>query len=104
MEFEGYCLKCRKKQMIKEGSIGETSKGQPMARGTCPKCGATVARFLSKNVAYAGEDPGTAPAETVEAPGKTKQEKGKKGKKGKGKKKGKGRGKKKGKKKRKQKG
>ena len=112
MEFEGYCLKCREKQMINEGSIGETSKGQPMARGTCPECGATVTRFLSKNVAYAEEDLGTAMADTVEVAGKKKQEKGRrrkggkgkrKGKKGKGKKKeGKEKGKKKGKKKRKQ--
>lgn len=47
MDFEGYCVKCRKKQAVKEGTVGETSKGRPMARGTCPECGTTVTRFLS---------------------------------------------------------
>jgi hypothetical protein len=47
MDFEGYCVKCRKKQAIKEGTVGKTSKGRPMARGTCPECGTTVTRFLS---------------------------------------------------------
>ena len=108
MEFEGYCVKCREKRMINEGTVGETSKGQPMARGTCPECGATVTRFLPKNVAYAEEDLGTAMAETVEVSGKkSQQEKEKRKKRRKGKKerkktKGKKRGKKKGKKKKKQ--
>ena len=47
MDFEGYCVKCRKKQDVKEGTVGKTSKGRPMARGTCPECGTTVTRFLS---------------------------------------------------------
>ena len=48
MEFEGYCVKCRKRQRIKEGSIGETSKGQPIAQGACPECGTKVTRFLPR--------------------------------------------------------
>ncbi len=47
MDFEGYCVKCRKKQAIKDGKIGETSKGRPMAKGICPECGTKVNRFLS---------------------------------------------------------
>ena len=47
MDFEGYCVKCRKKQDIKEGTVGKTSKGRPMARGVCPECGTKVTRFLS---------------------------------------------------------
>jgi Domain of unknown function (DUF5679) len=47
MEFEGYCVKCRAKRTIKEGQVVKTSKGRPMAKGVCPKCGTTVSRFLS---------------------------------------------------------
>jgi hypothetical protein len=48
MDFEGYCVKCRKKQKIKNGTIGKTAKGKPMAKGTCPECGTKVNRFLSQ--------------------------------------------------------
>lgn len=47
MEFEGYCIKCRKKQMIKDGRVEETAKGRRMAKGTCPVCGTKVNRFVS---------------------------------------------------------
>jgi len=47
MEFEGYCVKCRKKQQIKEATVGKTKNGRPLARGTCPVCGTTVVRFMS---------------------------------------------------------
>ena len=47
MEFEGYCVKCRKKQAVADGKVVTTSKGRPMAKGTCPECGTTVTRFLS---------------------------------------------------------
>ncbi|MGD2144468.1 MAG: DUF5679 domain-containing protein [Anaerolineae bacterium] len=46
MEFEGYCVKCRKKRAIKEGTVQETKTGRRMAKGTCPECGTTVNRFL----------------------------------------------------------
>jgi Domain of unknown function (DUF5679) len=47
MEFEGYCVKCRKKQTIKDGAVAETANGRRMAKGTCPECGTKVNRFLS---------------------------------------------------------
>jgi hypothetical protein len=47
MKFEGYCVKCREKREIKEGTVGTTSRGRPMATGTCPVCGTKVTRFLS---------------------------------------------------------
>ncbi len=47
MEFVGYCVKCRKQQQIKQGTVQKTSKGRPMAKGPCPTCGTTVTRFLS---------------------------------------------------------
>lgn len=48
MEYEGYCVKCRKKVSIKQGKVEKTAKGRPMAKGTCPNCGTTVTRFLSE--------------------------------------------------------
>jgi hypothetical protein len=48
MKFEGYCVKCRTKRTVEEGTVTETSKGRPMAKGPCPVCGTTVTRFLSK--------------------------------------------------------
>lgn len=47
MEFEGYCMKCRKKQKVKDGTIVETEKGRRMAKGTCSECGGKVTRFVS---------------------------------------------------------
>jgi hypothetical protein len=47
MDFEGYCVKCRERRSIKNGTVTETAKGRPMAKGICPKCGTTVTRFLS---------------------------------------------------------
>ena len=47
MEFQGYCVKCREKRTIKDGTVGETAKGRPMVKGSCPVCGTTVTRFLS---------------------------------------------------------
>ncbi len=46
MEFEGYCVKCHKKQMITNGAVKETPKGRRMAQGTCPVCKTKVSRFL----------------------------------------------------------
>lgn len=47
MDFEGYCMKCRRRQKVKHGTVGETSNGRPIAKGKCPECGTTVTRFLS---------------------------------------------------------
>ncbi len=47
MDFEGYCVKCRKKQKIRNGSVEKTAKGKPVAKGTCPECGTKVNRFLA---------------------------------------------------------
>jgi hypothetical protein len=47
VEFQGYCVKCREKRTIKEGTVGQTAKGRPMVKGSCPVCGTTVTRFLS---------------------------------------------------------
>lgn len=47
MDFEGYCVKCRKKQMVKNGVVEDTGKGRQMVKGVCPECGTKVTRFLS---------------------------------------------------------
>jgi Domain of unknown function (DUF5679) len=47
MDFEAYCVKCRKKRQIKNGTVEKTVKGRNVAKGTCPVCGTKVARFLS---------------------------------------------------------
>ena len=46
MDFEGYCVKCRKKQSIKEGVVVESANGRRMAKGACPECATKVTRFL----------------------------------------------------------
>ncbi|MEW6716370.1 MAG: DUF5679 domain-containing protein [Chloroflexota bacterium] len=47
MEFDGYCLKCRKKQTIKDGTVKETANNRRLVQGKCPVCGTKVTRFLS---------------------------------------------------------
>ena len=47
METQGYCVKCRKTQTIKDATVKETANGRQMAQGTCPVCGTKVTRFLS---------------------------------------------------------
>lgn len=47
MDFEGFCVKCRKKRAIKGAEVVQTARGRPMAKGKCPVCGTVVTRFLS---------------------------------------------------------
>ncbi|NPV56220.1 MAG: hypothetical protein HPY76_06040 [Anaerolineae bacterium] len=46
MDFEGYCIKCKKKQPIKDATVKETANGKKVAQGICPVCGTKVNRFL----------------------------------------------------------
>jgi DNA-directed RNA polymerase subunit RPC12/RpoP len=46
MDFEAYCVKCRKKVAVKNGAVKETDKGRQMAQGICPTCGTKVTLFL----------------------------------------------------------
>lgn len=48
MEFEGYCVKCKTKRKIKDGTVVTTSNGRRMAKGTCPVCATKVNKFLPK--------------------------------------------------------
>ncbi len=47
MVFEGYCVKCKKKQTVSDGVEKETPNGRKMAQGTCPVCKTKVTRFLA---------------------------------------------------------
>jgi hypothetical protein len=47
MDFEGYCVKCRKKVQVKAGEIKETLNGRRMVQGLCPVCKTKVTRFLA---------------------------------------------------------
>ena len=51
MDFEAYCVKCRKTVSVTAGTLETTAKGRPMAKGVCPECGTTVTRFLSEKQA-----------------------------------------------------
>lgn len=46
MEFEGYCVKCRKKVHVKRGVVKQAANGRKMAQGNCPVCKTKVTRFL----------------------------------------------------------
>ena len=46
MEFEGYCVKDKKKVTVKNGTVVVSANGRRMAKGTCPNCGTKVNRFL----------------------------------------------------------
>ncbi len=46
MEFEGYCVKDRKKVVVKNGEVKTTENGRKMVQGPCPNCGTKVTRFL----------------------------------------------------------
>lgn len=51
MDFEGYCVKCRQKRSIKNGTVEKTKSGRYMVSGKCPVCGTKVTRFLSNKQA-----------------------------------------------------
>jgi hypothetical protein len=46
MDFEAYCVKCRKKVQVKNGTVKEAANGRKMAQGVCPVCKTKVTRFL----------------------------------------------------------
>jgi len=44
-ELTAYCVRCRAKQPIHDPEATFSAPGRPMTRGTCPVCGAGLARF-----------------------------------------------------------
>jgi hypothetical protein len=51
-QYEAYCVKDREKVTF-EGEIVTLKNGRKAAKGSCPKCGTTVMRILSKEQAAA---------------------------------------------------
>lgn len=45
MAIEGYCVRCRKNQIMQNIKFTKTSKGVNMAKGKCPICGTNMARI-----------------------------------------------------------
>ena len=46
----GYCVKCRSKKEIQNGTIKTTRKNVRYIQGECPTCNKKVNRFLKKDV------------------------------------------------------
>ncbi len=51
-EYQGYCVKCKKKKTIKDAKVIEMKgKGgikRKAVKGVCPTCGTTMFRILGK--------------------------------------------------------
>ncbi len=45
---EAYCVKCKKKKVIKDPTIKEIKNGRKMIQGRCPDCNTKIGKFLSK--------------------------------------------------------
>ena len=52
---EGYCVKCKAKQQMKDEQrvemTGKGGKKRPAVTGTCPSCGTKMFRILSSSAA-----------------------------------------------------
>ncbi|MBU0953223.1 MAG: hypothetical protein KKA90_02250 [Nanoarchaeota archaeon] len=42
---QGYCVKCKKKQEIKDAKKVTLKNGKPATKGVCPKCGTKMFRI-----------------------------------------------------------
>lgn len=47
--IEGYCVRCKAHRSIVDPQFEAAKNGRPMARGTCPICGARMVRFLKED-------------------------------------------------------
>lgn len=45
---QAYCIRCKAKQDLIEGTLKYASNGVPMEKGKCKVCSCTVQRFLNK--------------------------------------------------------
>lgn len=50
-KYEGYCLKDKGKMEFVVTEYARWSNGTPVAKGTCPSCGASLNRVLGKDKA-----------------------------------------------------
>ena len=46
-KFEAYCMKCKKKQIMKNPKKNTLSKGRNAMKGVCPKCNTNMMLFVS---------------------------------------------------------
>ena len=47
MDVQAYCVKCRKKTVMKDPKAVKLKNGKPAVKGTCPKCGTGMFRIGS---------------------------------------------------------
>jgi len=48
-QYEGFCVKCKKKVIIKDPQIVELKNGRKAVKGVCPHCGTTIYRFIGSS-------------------------------------------------------
>jgi len=48
-KVQGYCVRCKKKTVIKDPEVSMMSNGMDAAKGACAKCGTTVCKILGKS-------------------------------------------------------
>jgi hypothetical protein len=48
---DGHCMRCKGKSEMKNVRVENTSRGTPMAKGQCTKCGTNMCKILSKDQA-----------------------------------------------------
>lgn len=51
MAIQGRCMKCQEQKDMKSPAINQTKKGGFMAKGSCPDCGTTLCKIMSKDKA-----------------------------------------------------
>ena len=57
---KGYCVKCKKKQDMKDVTIVQTARGGYLAKGTCPVSGTKMVVMMSKDNAEKAIESGEA--------------------------------------------
>ena len=48
MDYVGWCVKCRTKQLMVNVEVFTAKNGRNIAKGTCQKCGTKMSRILKK--------------------------------------------------------
>jgi hypothetical protein len=47
MDEQAYCVKCKKKQVMKNAKQVKMKNGRPAMKGECPACGTGMYKILS---------------------------------------------------------
>lgn len=48
-QYEGYCMKCKTKRQIKDGTVATMKNGMNAVKGICIVCGTKMFKILPKN-------------------------------------------------------